>query len=263
MSIPNYIKEGEKPEYNDVFISLNNGTQIPVLSTDNDIILQLPIIIQAPKFKTWVTNLDVNLLDIESIKINNVKWFCRTQDISPSKLGFLYLELIAKDKRTNTPIPGIVFLRGNSVAVLILVKIDNIDYVITTKQMRVPIGKLMEEIPAGMMDADSNFSGVAMKEISEETGLKPPSENDLHFLGEISPSPGGCDEKISLYFWKTTISEEKKVELISKIHGEADENESILLQFILLDEFQKYIFEKGDVKGICAFSMAKSKEYIR
>ena len=25
MSIPNYIKEGEKPEYNDVFISLNNG----------------------------------------------------------------------------------------------------------------------------------------------------------------------------------------------------------------------------------------------
>ena len=71
MSIPNYIKEGEKPEYNDVFISLNNGIQIPVLSTDNDIILQLPIIIQAPKFKTWVTNLDVNLLDIESIKINN------------------------------------------------------------------------------------------------------------------------------------------------------------------------------------------------
>ena len=259
MSIPVYIKES----YNkNIYASLKNGDQIPIITSNSKIEPQLNIIIQSSKFKNWLSELDTTILDIESINIISVKWFCAPKDIDPSKLGFLYFELKAIDKRTSKPVPDIVFLRGNAVAVLILTTINTIDYVITTKQMRVPVGKLMEEIPAGMMDASSNFSGVAMKEISEETGLEPPSEKDLQFLGTISPSPGGCDENISLYFWETTISEEKKVELLSKIHGETDENESILLQFIPLDEFQKYIFEKGDVKGICAFSMAKSKEYI-
>jgi 8-oxo-dGTP pyrophosphatase MutT (NUDIX family) len=120
----------------------------------------------------------------------------------------------------------------------------------------------MEEIPAGMMDADSNFSGVAMKEISEETGLEPPSENELQYISEIIPSAGGCDEKIKLFFWKTTISENKKDELLSKIHGEADENESIMLKFIPLNEFPEYILQTGDVKGISALFAAQLKGFL-
>ena len=127
-----------------------------------------------------------------------------------------------------------------------------------TKQMRVPQGRLVEEIPAGMMDSNNCFAGVAMKEITEETGLIAPSVNELILLGEkIIPSAGGCDEQIQLFFWQTTISPYLLEQMKNKIYGAEDENESIQLVFVPIENYEDKLLVMGDVKAICAHQFAK------
>jgi ADP-sugar diphosphatase len=172
------------------------------------------------------------------------------------------MELDATDKRSNQPVPGIIFLRGDAVAVYIIIEVEDTRYVILTKQIRAPLGKLIEEIPAGMMDADNNFTGVAIKEISEETGLDAPNFRDLIPLGDIIPSAGGCDEKIKLFLWKTKIKKELLEQMKTKIYGAENENESIKLVFIPFEEYENELLKIGDVKAICAHQFAKQKKLL-
>ena len=67
------------------------------------------------------------------------------------------------------PLPGIVFMRGNSVAILPIV---NEQYVLLTNQYRIPIGMNFQEIPAGMIDGNEVFCGAAARELEEECGIK-------------------------------------------------------------------------------------------
>lgn len=57
----------------------------------------------------------------------------------------------------------------------------------------------MLEVPAGMIDENGNFIGVAAKELQEETGIIVKEEN-LNFLGSFYSSPGGSDEEVLMYF---------------------------------------------------------------
>jgi len=174
------------------------------------------------------------------------------------------MEVSAKDRRTEQSVPGIVFLRGPAVAVYIRVKIEGKTYVILTRQLRVPMGKLVDEIPAGMLDAETRFDGVAMREVTEETGLEPPSLDCLIPLGNtpIMPSAGGCDETIQLFYWETEISAELKDKMTSKIFGAPDENESIQLRFVPAEEYENVLLTMGDVKAICAHQFAKQAGLI-
>jgi hypothetical protein len=151
---------------------------IKIFSNDGIVQAQLPTIIQAPKLLKYVANLDKRLLDITGIRIDAVKWFCNPTSPDPIKLGFLYMELLATDKRNGKPVPGVVFLRGGAVAVYLRVVVENKKYVVLTRQIRAPIGGLLDEIPAGMMDDKSCFAGVAMKEIEEETETKEKKKKD-------------------------------------------------------------------------------------
>ena len=243
-------------------IQITDCSNIEITTKSLEVKQSLPQILAAPKFQNWLQQLDTSILDIDHIRIDQVKWFCNPANPDPAKLGFLYLEVIANDKRTNKPLPGIVFLRGNTVAVLISVNVGSEEYIIFTEQTRVPVGRKIVEIPAGMMDDSSNFAGVAMKEISEETGLKAPHVNELKLLGNIIPSAGGCDEEISLFFWKTSVSMEKKDEILSKIHGNSEENESIKILFIPKEAALSYLLQTGDVKGLSAWLYALQKGYI-
>jgi ADP-sugar diphosphatase len=232
---------------------------INVFTNNDDIQSQLSTIVKAPKFLNYVSRLDKNILDITGLRIDGVKWFCNPSSPDPNKLGFLYMELLATDKRNGKPTPGIVFLRGDAVAVYLRVIVERQKYVVLTRQMRTPVGKLVEEIPAGMMDDQFCFAGVAMKEIYEETGLKPPSMNSLIPLGSITPSAGGCDEKIRLYYWETNVSKDIVEKMKSKIFGAVDENESIQLVFVPVEEYENKLSIIGDVKAICAHHFAKER----
>ena len=59
-------------------------------------------------------------------------------------------------------VPGIVFMRGGAVGILVILECEGVEYTIVTYQARVPVGDHnLPEIPAGMLDGSGNFKGVA------------------------------------------------------------------------------------------------------
>jgi ADP-sugar diphosphatase len=76
-------------------------------------------------------------------------------------------------------LPGAVFLRGPSVAMMVTLQPDDLPedsqdekHVLLTVQPRIAAGTLaLTELPAGMVDDGGNFAGAAAKEIKEELGI--------------------------------------------------------------------------------------------
>jgi len=238
-------------------MSIVNVNGINIYSNNAEIHSQLPIILEAPKFKMFLSKLDRNILEIKGIQINGVKWFCNSKSPVAEKLGFLYLEMFAMDKRNDKPVPGVVFLRGDAVAVYLRVRYKGQKYVVLTKQVRSPVGGIVSEIPAGMMDDSDSFVGVAMKEINEETGIVAPSKESLTYLTKIWPSPGGCDEAIKLFYLEVDIDEEAFDKMTSETYGAENENESIQLMLVPEDVYEDLLMTMGDVKAISAHFAAK------
>lgn len=151
---------------------------------------------------------------LRSIDVQSANWFGR------SKLGFVKLEAIVRNDE-DSKLPGVVLLRGGAVAVLMVLRPPQTKderYVVMTEQPRIPAGSLQFlEIPAGMLDGETHFSGTAAKEIEEETNMRIPKEElinmtelalkdskvkDSKLRNAMYPSPGGCDEFIPIYLWE-------------------------------------------------------------
>ncbi|KAH8742690.1 nudix hydrolase [Diaporthe sp. PMI_573] len=161
-----------------------------------------------------------------------------------NNIGFLKLSADVSTADGKNRLPGTISLRGPAVAMLVvLIPEDNqrsdadaLDkaYVLLTVQPRIPTGSLgFVELPAGIMDGDSNFAGVAAREIEEELGLvikqdeltcltdkvaemrRARNESNETGIGSGSkldsagadenltcamyPSAGGCDEFIKIF----------------------------------------------------------------
>lgn len=159
---------------------------------------------------------------LKRIEIQSVDYF------SPTKIGFIKLKADIRN-RENKALPGIAFLRGGSVAMLMVLRpVDSRDerWVVMTEQPRVPAGSLkFVEIPAGMLDDAGDFRGQAAKEIEEETGFKLPKHElidltklalsqsnpeseclmDESLQDAMYPSPGGSDEYIPILLWEKVL----------------------------------------------------------
>jgi len=111
-----------------------------------------------------------------------------------------------------------------------------------------------------MLDDSGTFSGGAAKEIQEETGLLIPESELINLTalalspspssssvdnetdsGEklqegVYPSPGGCDEFVSIFLWQKRISREQLKEWRGKLTGLREEGEKITLMLCPLEE---------------------------
>ncbi|KAL1797271.1 hypothetical protein ACET3X_003877 [Alternaria dauci] len=220
-----------------------DGFRSPVTVDLNEMITKEDLL-QFRAFQTWRDTLQKNLerqhndaqhafhedpFVLKKVKIQSVDCFPGT------KVAFVKLKAEIRNKQ-NQELPGIAFLRGGSVAVLMILRpVDSTDerWVVMTEQPRVPAGSLsFVEIPAGMLDDEGNFAGKAAKEIMEETGFKLP-EGELIDLTELAlapgpapegmapkgesiqekeclqnamyPSPGGSDEFIPIFLWEKVL----------------------------------------------------------
>eukprot|EP00766_Chilomastix_caulleryi_P001036 gnl/Chilomastix_caulleri/2016.p2 GENE.gnl/Chilomastix_caulleri/2016~~gnl/Chilomastix_caulleri/2016.p2 ORF type:complete len:108 (+),score=23.56 gnl/Chilomastix_caulleri/2016:238-561(+) len=94
-------------------------------------------------------------------------------------------------KSTGKRVPGIIFMRGGSVAILPIITVEgdegeNSQFVLLTEQPRVgSCSSKFLEIPAGMLDGDGHFVGVAAKELEEETSIKISEEFLIDMTKEI------------------------------------------------------------------------------
>jgi ADP-sugar diphosphatase len=242
--------------------------------------------LQFEAFKTWCHKFDPAFFTdatFSTIYILSVQWF-------GSKIGFVEFKTDQKftekfntkykamaiekrvpaDKIKNPEISNIVFMRGGSVAILVMLIADNgMRWGVLTVQPRAAIGKYnMAEIPAGMMDKDDNFFGVAAKELKEETGLVINS-SDLEDLTEdlgynvVYPSCGGCDEFMKFFLYRTKMANDKIESLRNKCTGAYEEGENIKLKVVPFDRMADH---SPDMKTLTALYLyeqhCRRKHYV-
>lgn len=141
-------------------------------------------------FKEWYASVEENLLNdrnyLEKIRVIEEYKF-------GNKLGFLIMDV--KLNYEEKYIPGFVILRGPSCAVLMWYEVLGEIYILMIRQPRLATGKLVWEVPAGMLDGESDdIRGKMMDEIKEETGIIPEKEK-LVYLDTSYSSCGITDEK--------------------------------------------------------------------
>jgi ADP-sugar diphosphatase len=95
--------------------------------------------------------------------------YVQSLDMFGPRVGFIKFRSTAQvyvgGKKGLINVPGIVFMRGGAVGVLVILECDGQEYTILTKQARVPVGQsALPEIPAGMLDGSGEFKGVAAEE---------------------------------------------------------------------------------------------------
>jgi len=160
-------------------------------------------------FNDWCNTIDAEFV-VKQITVQSV-------DMFGPRMGFVKFKGDITDEQGRV-IPSIVFMRGASVGMLIVITCeeDKRQYTVLTVQPRVPTGKYaLEELPAGMLDASGSFVGAAAKELQEETGIIV-KEKDLIDLTEkafkgtaynhVYPSAGGCDEILRLFLYQVKIN---------------------------------------------------------
>ncbi|KIW89482.1 uncharacterized protein Z519_09638 [Cladophialophora bantiana CBS 173.52] len=181
---------------------------------------------------------------LRSINVHSVEWF-------GPRIGFILMETVVQNAADPRPLPGVVFLRGGSVAILMIVRPEGDSderFVVMTQQPRIPAGSLtFYEIPAGMIDESGTFVGAAANEIREETGWKVPQGElvdmtemalrnstgiESHLQKAMYPSPGGCDEFIALFLWERTMSRKELAELRGRLTGNPKEREKIKVKLV-------------------------------
>lgn len=234
-----------------------------------------------PAFKTWLATLQHSLslqrqpnhtfhsspYKLRKVTVQSCDFF------GGGQLGFVKLKAEVKNDN-GKGLPGSVFLRGGSVAMMLLLSPnDNKDekYVLLTIQPRIPAGSLsFAEIPAGMLDDSGTFTGAAAKEIKEETGLEVPQNELIDMtslairtcLTEISneklqmgvyPSCGGSDEFIPILLWQKQMDRNDVDMLKGKLTGLREHGEKITLQLCPFQDMWK--LGSRDGKALAAWAL--------
>jgi len=242
--------------------------------------------LRTPAFTQWLDTLKTSLdlqreyhhpfydapYSLRSINIQSVDFF-------GPRVGFLKFSADISNANGET-LPGIVFLRGGSVAMLMILRPSdsrNERWVIMTQQARIPAGSLtFPEIPAGMLDDDS-FKGAAAKEIEEETGLVVP-RNELVDMTALAvrqaqttpeqlqaamyPSPGGSDEFIPLFLWEKELPRQYIEELNDKSTGLRVQGERIRVKLCRYEDLWKVGARDAKALAACALYEGLRRENL-
>ncbi|PON57456.1 Dihydroneopterin triphosphate diphosphatase [Parasponia andersonii] len=222
--------------------------------------------IDSSLFKQWLKNtqsesgiLSGGALYLERVLIQGV-------DIFGKRIGFLKFKADIFDKATGEKVPGIVFARGPAVAILILLDSDDETYAVLTEQVRVPVGRLILELPAGMLDDDkSDFVGTAVREVEEETGINLNVEDMIDLTAfldsstgcRVFPSPGGCDEEISVFLYRGQVEKGVIAQLQGKETGLREHGELIRVRVVPYDKLWRMTADAKVLTAIALYEMAK------
>ncbi|KAM7205231.1 Nudix hydrolase [Rhypophila sp. PSN 637] len=204
------------------------------------------------------------------------------------RIGFLKLTCDVSTTEKNGKkaefLPGAVFLRGPSVAMLVILIPDDLDteedhakgkerYVLLTVQPRIAAGSLeFVELPAGMVDEAGNFEGTAAREIEEELGLEIPASelvclSDLALAGTekedrwkdeklpkgVYMSPGACDEYIPIFMHERRVPRSQLGEWTGRLTGLRDEGEKITLKLVRMQDLWREAAR--DAKALSALAL--------
>ncbi|KAF9180642.1 hypothetical protein BGZ51_006069 [Haplosporangium sp. Z 767] len=192
------------------------------------------------------TETDPVPVKIKQVEVKNVDYFGQ-------RVGFVNLSIDAELTETGQKPPGLVFMRGGAVAVLLIIRSKPpsgavSEYVILTKQARLSIPSFnFPEIPAGMLDGSGDFVGKCAEELKEECGitLEHDSLIDMTQLAYgsdwqgVYPSVGGCDEFLRLFVSFKDMEWDELQALEGRLGGLRDHGENISLSLVELKDAYK------------------------
>lgn len=254
-----------------------------------------------PAFNSWLKTLNHSLslqkstqthpfysdpYELKSIKVNHINYFGSGEK---ARIGFVSLDAEIKNSAGES-LPGVTFLRGGAVAILLIVQEEgtseadeDAQWTVLTSQPRIPAGALrFLEIPAGMIDDSAGkVKGKAAQEIKEELGIDIDANKliDLCALsshlsakaegrgdagtgaGEekledaMYPSAGGSDEYIKLYAYIHSVKKGEIKELEGRVGGNRDERERIILRVVKLKDLWR--IAGRDAKALGAWALWK------
>ncbi|EXC17808.1 Nudix hydrolase 14 [Morus notabilis] len=224
--------------------------------------------IDSSLFKQWLKNAESKTgifsggeLSLERVVIQGVDMFGK-------RIGFLKFKADIFDKETGKKVPGIVFARGPAVAILILLESEGETYAVLTEQVRVPVGRFILELPAGMLDDDKgDFVGTAVREVEEEIGLKLNVDDMIDLTAfldpstgcRVFPSPGGCDEEISLFLYRGRVEKGIITQLQGKETGLREDGEMIRVCVVPYEKLWRMTADAKVLTAIALYEMAKGQ----
>ncbi|KAI8872548.1 hypothetical protein GQ42DRAFT_119244 [Ramicandelaber brevisporus] len=244
---------------------------------------------QQSQGKDAVPKPPAEILEVRGVDIQGVDYF------RSNKIGFLKFNAHVVDVASGARIPGIVFMRGGSCAVLIVLRIsdvgesdnggDETEYVVLVKQPRMPVPDLgFWCIPAGMLDGSGQFASKAAEEVEEETGITINQEDltdlvsliqnhtlksnnqeknpDLHGHG-VWVSPGGTDETMQLFVTQRTVSQKEIDELKGRLAGLRDHGENITVDVVKLDEVWTRVADANALFALSLYEKAKNLRLLK
>ncbi|KAL9053150.1 MAG: hypothetical protein Q9162_004947 [Coniocarpon cinnabarinum] len=233
-----------------------------------------------PAFKIWSQTLQRSLelqargsheFHGDPYALRNITVQC-VDRFGGGRIGFVKLKAEISNN-AGEKLPGSIFLRGGSVAMLVILQPDDVPHnseddkhVLLTVQPRAPAGSLtMVELPAGMIDDAGTFGGAAAKEIEEEIGLKIPkselldltalalNDTDEGLQRGTYTSCGGCDEFVPIFAHQRRVKRSELNEWSGKLTGLRDHGEKITLKCVRLDALWR---EGGrDAKALSAWAL--------
>lgn len=94
-----------------------------------------------------------------------------------------------------------------------IVALDEQDRVVVVRQYRHPVGRELDELPAGLLDKDGEPAlETAKRELAEEAGI---AAEDWHVLVDLLTTPGMSDEAVRVYLARG----------LSEVHRDVQEHE--------------------------------------
>lgn len=137
-----------------------------------------------------------------------------------------------------------------------VVALDDDDRVVLVRQFRQPVGRLLDELPAGLLDVDGEPAiTAAQRELYEETALQ---ADEWLVLLDLLSSPGMTSEAIRVYLARglTEVSADER-------HVGEHEEATMTLRRVPLDEAQAAVFageitNASAVAGILACVVARA-----
>lgn len=233
--------------------------KVPVIADSPSISREdLQMVVQCRPFQDWVQKVEADpILFIKEIEVQSV-------DMFGPRVGFVKFRSSAVIDVGGSDgvisVPGIVFMRGGAIGVLLILECDGEEFTVLTRQARVPIGSHnFPEIPAGMLDGNGNFKGVAAQEIAEECDIQL-HESELIDMTQMVwarfdgmyPSAGGCDEFIRLFVCRRVVDIKYMAALEGRLTGLLEEGERITLELVKLSEVWQ---RTPDCKALSALAL--------
>ncbi|ONI06844.1 hypothetical protein PRUPE_5G084800 [Prunus persica] len=193
--------------------------------------------IDSSLFKQWLKNMESEngvlyggALSLRRVLIQGVDMFGK-------RIGFLKFVADVFDKETGKKVPGIVFARGPAVAVLILLDSEDKTYAVLTEQVEEETGICLKQ--EDMVDLTAF--------LDQSTG------------GRIFPSPGGCDEEISLFLYRGQVNKEIIEQLQGKETGLREHGELIKVCVVPYEKLWCMTADAKVLAAIALYEMAKKE----